>query len=319
MKAILFEKYGPPEVLKIKEIDTPKPNDNEALLKIYATSVTPMNFRTRGAKTPLWPIIRLTMGRRPKVKILPGDIVGEIVETGKNYTKFKVGDKVFGSGKLAYAEYRVIPEKAMLTLMPNSLSIEEGAAIAFGGLTSMYYLKTKGLITAGQKVLINGASGGVGVYAVQLAKIFGTEVTAVCSTKNVELVKSLGADRVIDYTKEDFTKEKGTKYDIIFDAVGKSSFTKCKKLLSKNGKYLTTVPSYRLLWQMLITTKFQKKKAMFGVGGSQEDLDYLKELIEEKKLKIVIDKEYHYTEIAEAHRYAELGHKVGGVVVKFTN
>lgn len=319
MKAIVYEKYGSPEVLQIKELEKPKPNDEEALLKIYATSVTPMNYRERGAKVPLWPIIRLTLGFKPKETILTGEIAGEIIEVGKKFTKFKPGDKVFGFGKHAYSEYRVIPENAFMLTMPESMSMEEGASVAFGGLTAMYFLKTKAQIKAGQKILINGASGGVGVFAVQLAKIFGAEVTGVCSTKNVELVKSLGADRVIDYTKENFTKDKMHKYDIIFDVAAKSSFSKCKKILTKKGKYLTTVPSYRLIWQMFVTTRFGGKKAIFGYGSSLEDLIYLKQLIEADKLRIIIDRTYSYEEIVEAHKYAEQGHKTGSVVVKFVN
>jgi NADPH:quinone reductase-like Zn-dependent oxidoreductase len=198
--------------------------------------------------------------------------------------------------------------------MPPGMSYEEGASIGFGGITSLYFLRTLANIQKGQRVLINGASGGVGVYAVQLAKYFGAEVTGVCSTKNIELVKSLGADRVIDYTTTDFTKEEEV-YDTIFDAVGKSSFSKCKKLLLEEGIYLSTVPSYRLLMQMLWTSKFGKKKAKFAIASGPENLLVLKELLEKNELRIIIDRTYPFEQIVEAHAYADQGHKVGSVAI----
>jgi len=255
------------------------------------------------------------MGLRPsEEEILGNEVAGEIVEVGRDVTKFKKGDKIFGCVNRSYAEYVVCTENATITTMPPDMSYEEGASIGFGGITSLDFLKTRANIQKGQRVLINGASGGVGVYAVQLAKYFEADVTGVCSTKNIELVKSLGADRVIDYTKVDFTKEEDV-YDIIFDTVGKSSFSKCKKLLRKDGIYLSTVPSYRLLMQMLWTSKIGKKKAIFAIASGPENLHFLKELIESNELRIVIDRTYPLEQIAEAHAYADEGHKVGSVAI----
>ena len=200
--------------------------------------------------------------------------------------------------------------------MPANITFDEASSIAFGGLTSMYYLRTRANIQKGQKVLIYGASGGVGVYAVQLAKIFGAEVTAVCSGKNIELVRSLGADHVIDYTKEDFWKENAQKYDIVFDTVGKTSFSKSKKVPTKNGQFLETVPGYRFFLRMLLSNKIGKRKMIFGVGGAIEDLEDLKRVVESGKLKIVIDRSYPLELVVDAHKYVEQGHKVGSVVLK---
>ena len=209
MKAAIIRKYGPPNVLVIEEIEKPSIQDNQVLIKIHATSVNAMDYRIRGAITPLWPFGRLMMGLKPsEEEILGNEVAGEIVEVGSNVTKFKKGDKIFGCVHRSYAEYVVCTENATITTMPPGMSYEEGASIGFGGITSLHFLRTLANIHKGQRVLINGASGGVGVYAVQLAKYFGAEVTGVCSTKNIELVKSLGADRVIDYTTTDLPKKK---------------------------------------------------------------------------------------------------------------
>ena len=316
MKAAIIRKYGPPKVLVLEEIEKPNIKDNQVLIKVHATSVTAMDYRIRSANAPLWPFGRLMMGlRKPNVDILGTEVAGEIVEVGSSVTKFKKGDKIFGLVDHAYAEYVVCPEYAHITTMPPGLTYEEAASVAFGGVTSLYFLRTLANIQKGQRILINGASGGVGVFAVQLAKYFGAEVTGVCSTKNIELVKSLGADRVIDYTTTDFTKEKEV-YDIVFDAVAKSSFSKCKKLLSDNGIYLNTVITYRLLLQMLWTSKIGKKKAMFGIAADALDhLRFLKELLESNELRIVIDRTYPFEQIVEAHAYVDEGHKVGSVVI----
>ncbi len=315
MKAAIIRKFGPPDVLVLEEIEKPSIQDNQVLVKVHATSVNAMDYRTRSANVPLWPFGRLMVGLRPsEEEILGNEVAGEIVEIGSNVTKFKKGDKVFGCVNRSYAEYVACTENATLTTMPPGMSYEEGASIGFGGITSLDFLKTRANIQKGQRVLINGASGGVGVFAVQLAKYFGTHVTGVCSTKNIELVKSLGADRVIDYTTTDFTKEEET-YDVILDAVGKSSFSKCKKLLRDDGIYLSTVPSYRLLMQMLWTSKIGKKKAVFGIASGPENLHTLKELIESNELRIIIDRTYPFEQIAEAHAYADQGHKVGSVAI----
>lgn len=302
-------------MLVLEDIEKPSIQDNQVLIKVHATSVNAMDYRMRSANAPIWPFGRLMMGLRPsEEEILGNEVAGEIVEVGSNVTKFKKGDKIFGCVQRSYAEYVVCTENATITTMPSGMSYEEGASIGFGGITSLHFLRTLANIQNGQRVLINGASGGVGVYAVQLAKYFGADVTGVCSTKNIELVKSLGADRVIDYTTTDFTKEEEV-YDIIFDAVGKSSFSKCKKPLREDGIYLSTVPSYWLLLQMLWTSKIGKKKAVFAIASGPENLHFLKELLESNELRIVIDRTYPFEQIAEAHAYADKGHKVGSVAI----
>jgi NADPH:quinone reductase-like Zn-dependent oxidoreductase len=315
MKAAIIKKFGPPDVLVLEEIEKPSIQDNQVLVKVHATSVNAMDYRTRSADVPLWPFGRLMVGLKPSEKeILGNEVAGEIVEVGRDVTKFKKGDKIFGCVNRSYAEYVVCTENATITTMPPDMSYEEGASIGFGGITSVHFLRTLANIQKGQRVLINGASGGVGVFAVQIAKYFGAEVTGVCSTKNIELVKELGAERVIDRTKVDFTKEDEV-YDIVFDAVGKSSFSKCKKLLREDGVYLSTVPSYRLLLQMLWTSKIGKKKAIFAIASGPENLHFLKQLIESNELRVVIDRTYPFEQIAEAHAYADKGHKVGSVAI----
>lgn len=315
MKAAIIRKFGPPDVLVLEDIEKPSIQDNQVLIKVHATSVNAMDYRMRSAKAPIWPFGRLMMGLKPsKGEILGNEVAGEIVEVGSNVTKFKKGDKIFGLVHRSYAEYVACTENATITTMPSGLSYEEGASIGFGGITSLDFLKTRANIQKGQRVLINGASGGVGVFAVQLAKYFGAFVTGVCSTKNIDLVKSLGADRVIDYAKVDFTKEEEI-YDIIFDAVGKSSFFKCMKQLRDDGIYLSTVPTYRLLLQMLWTSKIGKKKAMFGIASGPDNLHFLKKLLESNELRIVIDRTYPFEQIVEAHTYVDKGHKVGSVAI----
>ena len=315
MKAAIIDRFGPPDVLVIDEIEKPSIADNQVLVKVHATSVNAMDYRMRRGNAPIWPFGRLMMGlRKPKSDILGNEVAGEIVEVGSAVTKFKKGDKVFGCVNRSYAEYVVCTENATLATMPPGMSYEEGASIGFGGITSLHFLRTLANIQKGQRVLINGASGGVGVYAVQLAKYFGAEVTGVCSTKNIELVESLGADRVIDYTSADFTKEEEV-YDVVLDAVGKSSFSKCKRILREGGIYLSTVPSYRLLMQMLWTSRFGKKQAVFGIAEGPGNLHLLKEILESNELRAVVDRTYPFEEIAEAHAYAEEGHKVGSVAI----
>ncbi|MFW9926851.1 MAG: NAD(P)-dependent alcohol dehydrogenase [Candidatus Thorarchaeota archaeon] len=315
MKAAIIRKFGPPSVLVIEEIEKPSIQDNQVLIKVHATSVNAMDYRTRSANVPLWPFGRLMVGLNPsKKEVLGNEVAGEIVEVGRDVSKFKKGDKIFGCVDRSYAEYVVCTENATIATMPPGMSYEEGASIGFGGITSLHFLRTLANIQKGHQVLINGASGGVGVYSVQLAKYFGAHVTGVCSTKNIELVESLGVDRVIDYTTTDFTKEDEV-YDIIFDAVGKSSFSKCKKLLRDDGIYLSTVPSYRLLLQQLWTSKIGKKKAVFAIASGPENLHFLKELVESKELRIIIDRTYLFEQIAEAHAYADQGHKVGSVAI----
>ncbi len=320
MKAIVYTKYGPPEVLQLKEIEKPVPKENEILVKVKATTVTVADIRARGFLVPsaFWLPARFSLGfRGPKKKILGMELAGEIESVGKKVKKFKEGDQVFAASLLsfgAYAEYICLPEDGPVSLKPANIPFEEAAAIPIGARTALFFLR-KANIQSGQNVLIYGASGSVGTYAVQIAKIFGANVTGVCSTRNVELVKSLGADRVIDYKKEDFSA-KGEMYDVIFDTVGKSSVSACLKSLKKNGTYINLtllLPSFQMLWK-----KWKSSiKIILGQNSPEtpEALDFLKDLAETGKLKVVIDRTYSFEEIVDAHSYVEQGHKRGNVVI----
>jgi NADPH:quinone reductase-like Zn-dependent oxidoreductase len=292
MKAAICTTYGPPSVIQIQEVEKPPVKDNEVLIKIYATTVTPGDCVVRTSK--MW-AMRLLFGiRKPRKPILGSELSGKIEAVGKNVKKFNPGDPVIAYNGMkfgAHAEYITLSEHAALTIKPENMTYEQAAAIAFGGTTALYFLR-KGNIRKGQKVLIYGASGSVGTSAIQLSKRFGAEVTAVCSSKNFELVTSLGADHVIDYTKEDFTKN---RYDLIFDAVGKSSKSHCKDALSVGGKYISV---------------------SHGIAKENvEDLKFLKELAESGTLKAVIDRCYPFDQITQAHEYVEKGHKKGNVVI----
>lgn len=304
MKAIICTKYGPPEVLQVKDVEKPSPRNNEVLIKIFATSVTASDCIIRSFKLPvtMWIPARLALGiTKPRKAILGLVLSGEIERVGDNVKQFKKGDKVFAHTFLrfgTYAEYTCLPETSAITLMPSNTSFEEAAAIPFGGTLALYYLK-KANIQKGHKVLIYGASGAVGTSAIQLARYFGAEVSGVCSTANLELVKSLGADRVFDYTKEDFT-DNVKQYDLIFDAVGKkkSSHLQYKKAVRSNGKFIS------------VDDENPGERAV-----CKENLITLKELTEIGIMKPVIDKIYPLDQIVDAHRYVDKGHKKGNVII----
>ncbi|MCW3093793.1 MAG: NADPH:quinone reductase [Ferruginibacter sp.] len=315
MKAIVYTAYGPPEVLQVKEVDKPVPKGNEILIRIKATAVNSGDLRLRKAD-PF--AVRFFFGlTKPKKNILGGVLSGEIESIGATIKLFNVGDQVFGSAGMsfgAYAEYICLPESAVLTLKPNIMSYEEAAVIPFGGTTALFFIR-KANIQSGQKVLINGASGAVGTAAIQLAKYFGANVTGVCSTNNIDLVKSLGADEVIDYTREDFT-ENGKKYDLIFDTVGKVSFSNSLRSLNKKGILILGASGLSGMLQGLWTSVTSEKKVISGmISETVENINFLKGLIETRKMKAVIDRTYNIAQMAEAHTYVELGHKKGNVAV----
>ena len=317
MKAIVCTKYGPPEVLQLKEVKKPVPKDNEVLVRIHASTVTSGDIRLRSFTWAPWFWLpgRIMYGLiKPRKKIPGNELSGEIEALGKDVTHFKKGNQIFGitwtiSFGGANAEYLCLLENEF-AIKPVNLTFEEAAAVPIGCLTALVLLR-KGKISSGQRILIYGASGSVGTFAVQLAKYFGAEVTAVCSTTNIEMVKSLGADRVVDYTREDFTKS-DQSYDLIFDTVMKTSFSKCKNSLTPSGIFVTVdYPLVTALW----TSIAGSRKVVFGIANKIEDLSFLRELIEAGKIKPVIDKCYPLEQTAEAHRYVEKGHKKGNVVI----
>jgi NADPH:quinone reductase-like Zn-dependent oxidoreductase len=307
MKVVWCSKYGPPEVLVIKEVEKPFPKENEVLIKVKATSVHIGDTKVRRLEPGLGPVsdfffkplMRIKLGfKGPRLKILGMELAGDIEDIGKNVTRFKIGDPVFASTEFefgAYAQYRCMPEDGILAIKPANMTYEEAAPVSNGALTALHYIR-KANIQKGQKVLIYGASGSVGTFAVQLAKHFGAEVTGICSTSNLEMVKSLGADKLIDYTKEDFTQNNVT-YDVIFDAVGKIATSKRKKSLTESGIYLNVL------------------SLSGNVKLKVEDLIFLKGLCEAGKLRPVIDRRYTLEQIVEAHRYVDKGHKKGHVVI----
>ncbi|MGE5432972.1 MAG: NAD(P)-dependent alcohol dehydrogenase [Syntrophomonadaceae bacterium] len=321
MKAVVYEKYGSPDVLKIKEVAKPVPKDNEVLIKVHAATV---NRTDCGFRDPEYIIVRLVGGLfRPGKKILGNELSGVIEKTGKDVKSFKEGDRVFGLTTTnfgTHAEYVCVPEKGSIAEMPSNMSYEEAAAVCDGLMLAINYIRKINFKTA-NKILINGASGSIGSACLQLAKYYGAGVTAVCSTNSLELMKSLGADEVIDYTKEDFTKC-GRFYDIVIDAVGKSSFFRCRRLLKPGGIYFSTDLGF--LWQNIYLSLFTGlaggRKVMFPIPkDSKEDILFFKNLIEDGKYKAVIDRCYPLDKIIEATEYVETGQKTGNVVITINN
>jgi NADPH:quinone reductase-like Zn-dependent oxidoreductase len=322
MKAIVYTEYGAADVLHLQDVEKPTPEDNEVLIKVHATSVTAGDCNARGfvfVPQGFGFLARLMFGmRKPRQPILGVELAGEIVEVGKDVRQFKKGDQVFGVSVRygAYAEYICMAEDARLATKPANLTYAEAASIPFGATTALYFLRDKAKIQPGQKVLIIGASGCTGAYAVQLAKTYGAEVTGVCSTRNLELVKSLGADKVIDYTQEDFTQN-GELYDVIFDMVpGRSSFARYKGSLKPIGLYLAGAGGVKEMAQTVWTGITGGKKVIAGMAPDRvEDLVFLKGLLEAGKVKPVIDRYYPLEQTAEAHRYTDTGRKRGSVVI----
>jgi NADPH:quinone reductase-like Zn-dependent oxidoreductase len=321
MKAIVCEKYGPPEVLQLKEVEKPVPKSNELLIRVYAVFVGTEDIMQRKGK-PYF--VRLFVGlTKPRKPILGTEFCGEIEEVGKDVKLFKKGDCVFGvtgSNFGCYAEYLCMPETGLLSIKPPVITNEEAAPVC-GAIAAWNLLKAIANIQNGQKVLVIGASGSIGLAAIQIAKVFGTEVTGVCSSSNWELVKSLGADKVLDNTMEDFTK-KGVTYDVILDVTGRPSALKFKNLINKNGFYLTVYPTISILFQTFLTSRFNSKKVVFSATGLKprsERLTFLIEiikLIKEGKLKTIIDQSFQLEQMVDAHRYLERGHEAGNVVVR---
>lgn len=320
MRAIAAIKYGSPEVLQLKEFEKPKPKENEILVKVYATTVNVGDCRMRSFTVPpmFWLPGRIALGfRKPRNPIFGMELAGEVEAVGKDVKRFKAGDQVFastfGQNFGAHAEYKCLPEDGAVVIKPSNMTYEEAATLSIGANTALFFLK-KGNIQPGQKVLIIGASGSVGTFAVQLAKYFGAEVTGVCSTANFDMVKSLGADKLIDYTKVDFNNT-GQTYDIIFDAVGKTTLSQCKSSLKNKGYYLHTGlvgSEIKSLWYSMTTDK----KVIGGTAVPRtEELVFLKGLIETGRLKSVIDRCYPLEQMVEAHQYVDQGHKKGNVVI----
>jgi len=323
MKAIVCTKYGPPDVLQLKDVEKPTPKDNEVLIRVHAATVTAGDCGLRSLKFPLLLQLLARIGfgfRGPRKKILGQELAGEIEAVGKEVTRLRKGDQVFawaGLGLGAYAEYTCLPEKGVLAIKPSTISYEEAAALPVGGLEAVYFLR-RGTIQSGHKVLIHGAGGSIGTFAVQLAKYFGADVTAVDSTGKLDMLRSIGADQVIDYTQEDFTKS-GETYDVIFDVVGKSSFSRSVKLLTLNGRYLLGNPglSQRVRGRWISRRSSKKVIPWKARTASEytEDINFLTELIEAGKIQSVIDRRYQLEHIAEAHRYVDTGYKKGNVVI----
>ena len=320
MKAIVYERYGPPEVLQLKEVEKPTPKNNEVLIKTHATTVTSGDWRVRSLNVPagFGLIMRLVFGiSKPKQPILGSELAGVVESVGKDVRNFKIGDQVFAFSDASmgcHAEYKCMPQDGAVVLKPPSLSYDEATALSFGGTTALDFLR-RGKLQRGESVLVNGASGGVGTAAVQLAKHFGADVTGVCSTANVELVRSLGARHVIDYSKEDFTQN-GETYDVIVDTAGTAPFSRSKASLKEGGRLLMVLGGLPDMLQIPWVSMTSSKKVIAGpAAGRAEDLRFLAGLAEAGEFKPVIDRRYPFEQIAEAHRYVDTGRKKGNVVI----
>ena len=327
MKAILHTRYGPPDLLQLKEVETPSPKDNEVLIAIHATTVSTGDCNVRNftfVTKSMLPIAKLMfgIGKPWKARILGTELAGEVERVGKDVTRFKTGDRVIASSGAAgggHAEYACLPETGAVAIKPDSLSWEQAVAIPFGANTALYFLRDLGKIRAGQDVLIIGASGAIGSAGVQLAKHFGARVTGVCSGPNVELVRALGADCVIDYTREDFTKS-GNTYDLIFDVVGATTFDRCQRSLKPNGVFLQNIMELSDIVRVLWTSITGGKKIKGGVAiGNMANMGLITALAEAGTLRPVIDRSYPLERIAEAFKYVEQGHKKGNVVITVTH
>jgi NADPH:quinone reductase-like Zn-dependent oxidoreductase len=329
MKAVVFKEYGSPDVLQLREVAKPTPKDKEILIRVHATAInygdlTARNFAHLTSNEFNMPAFlflpaRMSFGwNKPKINVLGSELAGQVEVVGRRVTKFKPGDQVFayaGKGMGANAEYICLPENGTLALKPANLSYDEAATLPYGAVMAVSLLE-KAALQPGQKVLINGASGGIGAMAVQLAKYYGAEVTGVCGTPRLEFVKSMGADRVLDYTRQDFTRD-GEAYDLIFDILGRSSFSRCAGSLKPRGIYLLASFKSRALFDMLRTSLVGSKKSVICAMARErsENLVFVKELAEAGKIKALIDKRFPLERTAEAHRYIEQGHKQGQVVI----
>ncbi len=321
MKAVVYTKFGSPDVLQLKEVQKPIPKDNEVLIKVHAAEATKADCELRSFNFPVkwfWLPLRIAMGLiKPKKQILGGYFAGEIESVGKDVLWFKKGDQIFGTTKLrmgAYGEYVCLPDSYTLVPKPYNVSFEEAAAVPLGGLNALHFLR-KANIRKGEKVLVNGAGGSIGTFGVQIAKAMGAEVTAVDSTIKGEMLRRIGADKYIDYTKEDFTKS-GQTYDVIFDMVAKSSYSGCVKALNPKGRYLMANPRISDMLRSVLTSKFTDKTAIFVFAGEKkEELLALKEMIEEGKIKSIVDKIYPFEQAAQAHRRVETEQRLGPVVI----
>ena len=320
MKAIVYERYGPPDVLELKEVEKPTPKDNEVLIKTHATTVTSGDWRARSLDVPVGfgLISRLFFGvSRPRQPILGTELAGEIESVGKDVGKFRIGDQVFafsGADMGCHAEYKCMPEDGAVALKPANLTYDEAAAISFGGTTALDFFR-RGKLQSGERVIVNGASGGVGTAAVQLAKHFGADVTGVCSAANVELVRSLGATHVIDYTKEDFMQN-GETYDVIVDTVGTAPFSRSKDSLKEGGRLLLVLGGLPDMLQIPWVSMTSSKKIIAGPATARaEDLRFLAELAQAGEFRPVIDRRYPFEQIAEAHSYVDTGRKKGNVII----